>query len=195
MDSSPLSILGTIDALDWLYAPGCEVWMTDLVLEEVTRDPGEDRDRRNEIRSTIADWIEANRWRIKRIVTREGRKYAREMELWRLAGNPPDLKPNWGDRGERSVLDVLKSTSDALGVGESFLVVVDDREARDAVRVVRADVDMMGTRTFIRMVHVDYGVEEAADAWTAVRLAKGLETDDGVTPDPVYIRRRSIFEP
>jgi hypothetical protein len=40
-DNTPLSLLAMVgsDALDWLFATGAEVWVTDMVNQEALRDP------------------------------------------------------------------------------------------------------------------------------------------------------------
>lgn len=108
MDTTPLSLLGSIGALDWLLVPGCDVLITDIVLEEATRDPGPDRDSRKDSRRHILEWFKANRHRLSVLPTAEGERYRREMELWQRAGMPPDLRPDWSDRGERSVLATIR---------------------------------------------------------------------------------------
>ena len=73
MDNTPLSLLGAIDALDWFFEPGCDVWITDLVLEEATREPGEGRDQRRATRNYIANWIESESQSPDRSCNRRGR--------------------------------------------------------------------------------------------------------------------------
>ncbi|QXZ80886.1 MULTISPECIES: hypothetical protein [unclassified Rhizobium] len=46
MDNTPLYLLGTIEALNWLFEPGCEVMITDMVTAEAIREPGEGWDQR-----------------------------------------------------------------------------------------------------------------------------------------------------
>ena len=188
MDTTPLSLLASIGALDWLFVPGCAVHITDVVMEEATRDPGPDRDPRKESRAHILEWYSANRHRLSVMSTSEGERYRREMELWRLAGMPADLRPDWSDRGERSLLAVVKTLKSALEAGEEIIVIVDDRDARDAISAVRADIMMIGTRTFIRWMAEDYHIAAAETAWHAIRIATGNRADPGPDPDPVFIR-------
>jgi len=53
MDSTPLSLLGCIGALDWLFLPGCPVMITDMVVAEILRDPGDAKDQRRAARASI----------------------------------------------------------------------------------------------------------------------------------------------
>ncbi|ACK86313.1 hypothetical protein [Methylobacterium brachiatum] len=188
-DATPLSLLGMIDALDWLFVPGCDVWLTDMVMEEVVRPPPAGGDLRRAARGAIKDWMERNRDRITRVETDEGRRYAREMELWRRAGEPPDMMPNWADRGEASLLSMVRSTKDSLSPDEAIIALVDERDARDVMRGVRGNIDMMGTQTFVRWMLEDFGILEAEHAWTAIMIASGGKADPGEEEDPVHIRK------
>ncbi|UIJ70555.1 hypothetical protein [Aurantimonas sp. HBX-1] len=191
MDNTPLSLLGCIEALDWLFEPGCPVTITDMILAEATRDPGEDRDQRRGTRAYINAWLTKNRARITILETAEGARYDREMQLWERAGKPEDLRPSWSDRGERSLLAAIQVLKQALLLDEEIIVIVDDRDARDAVRAVRADLTMMGTRTFIRWMDEDFGVSGADTAWQAIRLATDGTADEGEDDDPVFVRSGS----
>jgi len=188
MDNTPLSLLGVIEALDWLFEPGCDVWITDLVLEEATGEPGEGRDQRRVTRNYIASWIESNRNRLTVLATPEGERYRQEMELWGVAGSPERLRPTWKDRGEASLLQGVQTIKAALQSGEAIVVLVDDRDARDAIRAVRADINMMGTQTFIEWLLEDFGIAQAETAWTSILMATGNTADPGEDEDPVYIR-------
>jgi hypothetical protein len=188
MDNTPLSLLAMIEALDWLFVPGCEVIMTDMVLEEATRDPGPGRDQRKATRTYIANWFSTNRSRLSLLRTSEWTQYEREMELWRKAGMPEDLKPDWHDRGERSLLAAVKVLKAAVATGEEIIVIADDRDARDAVRAVRADIMLIGTRTFIRWLAEDFQVPNADNAWAAILLATNGKADPGEDIDPLFIR-------
>jgi hypothetical protein len=188
MDNMPLSLLGCIRALDWLFEPGCDVTITDMVVAEASRDPGEGRDRRRAVRAYIGDWLARNRNRITILETAEGIRYAREMALWERAGSPDDLRPSWSDRGEHSLLSAVQDLKHALSFGEEIIVIIDDRDGRDAVRAVRADLTMIGTRTFIRWMEEDFGIAEAAYAWQAIRIATSNTADEGEADDPVHVR-------
>jgi hypothetical protein len=91
-DNTPLSLLGLlgVEALDWLFVPGAEVWVTDMVREEALRDPDPGDDRRAEHRAIISDWFNRNRHRIRIQSTAEGLEYKKAMEVWRRAGSPPN---------------------------------------------------------------------------------------------------------
>jgi hypothetical protein len=188
MDSTPISLLACIHALDWFFLPGCPVMITDMVAAEVVRDPGAEKDRRRAARAYIGTWMEANRHRLTILSTEEGSRYEREMHLWNLAGRPAGLKPSWRDRGERSLLSAVQDLRQALEQGEEIIVIVDDRHARDAVRAVRADLTMMGTRTFIRWMEEDFHAPGADTAWHAIAIATAGSADEGDPHDPVTVR-------
>lgn len=188
MDNTPLSLLGCIEALDWLFVPGCELLVTDVVFEEATRDPGAGSGPRKSARRYIAGWFESNKSRISVVRTQEGERYEREHELWRAAGMPPALRPAWRDRGEASLLEAVKTLKRVLETGEEIIVLVDDRDARDAVRAIRADIMMLGTRTFVRWMAEDFSMPGADSAWQAILLATDTKADPGEDSDPVYVR-------
>lgn len=85
-------------------------------------------------------------------------------KCWERAGKPQDLHPDWTDRGERSVFSAVQDFKSALAQHEEIIVVMDDRNGRDAVRAVRADITLMGTRTFARWMDEDFGITAAATA-------------------------------
>jgi len=188
LDNTPLSLLGCIEALDWLFIPGCPVTITDMVAAEATRDPGDDRDQRRTTRAYIDGWLEKNSDRITILATAEGERYRREMLLWERAGKPDDLRPSWSDRGERSLLSAVQDLKQALLLDEEIIVIVDDRNARDAVRAIRADPTMLGTRTFIRWMDEDFSVQGADTAWKAIRMGTATTAEEGEDDDPVFIR-------
>nr|WP_255699752.1 hypothetical protein [Jiella avicenniae] len=190
MDNTPISLLGCIEALDWLFRPGCEVTITDMVVAEAVRDPGSDRDPRRATRTYVAAWLEKNSHRVTILATSEGEKYRREMLLWERAGKPKDLRPSWTDRGERSLLSAVQDLKRALQFDEDIIVIVDDRNARDAVRAIRADLTIMGTRTFVRWMDEDFGVPGADTAWHAFRMATDDTADHGEGEDPLFVRSK-----
>lgn len=110
------------------------------------------------------------------------------MALWKRAGMPPDLKPDWSDRGERSLLAAVKTLKAVTAAGEEIIAIVDDRDARDAFRALRADIMMIGTRTFIRWMAEDFRVPGADTAWQAILAATDGKADPGADADPLFIR-------
>jgi hypothetical protein len=191
-DNTPLSLLGLlgVDALDWLFVPGAEVWVTDMVREEALRDPDPGDDRRAEHRAIISDWFNRNRHRIRIQSTAEGLEYKKAMEVWRRAGSPPELKPSWSARGERSILQVLGSVEKILADGEVVVTLVDDRKARAAIRAMEGtDIDLMATETFVEWLHQRFHVAKATTAWSIIKVAANNRIPSAPEEDPVHIRK------
>jgi hypothetical protein len=191
-DNTPLSLLGLLgeDGLDWLFVPGAEVWITDMVREEAIRDPDPGDDQRLKHRAVIRDWFERNKHRIRVQPTPEGAEYRKAMENWRRAGSPADLKPGWIARGEKSILHVLDGVEKLLADGEAVVTLVDDRKARAAIRLVDTiDVDLMSTETFLQWLHQRFHVENATTAWRIIKAAARGRAPDAPHDDPVYVRK------
>jgi hypothetical protein len=191
-DNTPLSLLGLLggEALDWLFVPGAEVWITDMVREEAVRDPDPGDDQRIEHRSAIRNWFERNKHRIRIQPTAEGAEYGKAMEAWRQAGSPPDLKPAWAARGERSILQVLDGVDRILAAGEIVVTLVDDRKARAAIRLLeKTDIDLISTETFIQWLHHRFKVAKASTAWRTIEAAARDRAPNSPDEDPVHIRK------
>jgi len=207
-DASPLSLLGTVPgALDWIFVPKCEVWIPDIILDEILRDPGAGTDARIEHRAEIAGWLRRNKYRIKRLKTRIGeryraqtREYASTCKLWELAGRPKGMqpkRPDWRGRGDESVWIAVRTANASIDtVVGSTLALVDDGEIRDAIEVkgrrqLAAAIDLMGTQTFIRWMAEDFGIKAAATAWETIAAARQNKVPPAsggrTVADPVYI--------
>ena len=190
MDRTPLAVLSNLDgALEWLFKPGCDVWMTDMVLIETRRPSEPGTDPRNRARATFEAWFKANKHLIRVVSTEVGKKYADDMTLWEMAGKPEHLKPSTANLGEASVLDKIKTSRQILQSDETFLVLMDDRDGRDAVKVLKTNADLMSTQTFLEWMAKDFGVKEAETAWVTLERILGADLDPGpAEDDPVYVR-------
>jgi hypothetical protein len=191
-DTTPLSLLALIgsDALDWLFVPGADVWVTDMVREEAIRDPDPGDDQRLSHRAVLKEWFAGNANRIHIRTTREGEEYAKAMKNWQLAGSKPELKPSWKGRGERSVPGVLEAVESLLADGEAVVVLVDDNKARIAIQLGHElDIDLMGTESFITWMRDRFRMPNAENAWAAIRIAAGDNVPDTREDDPVYLRK------
>jgi hypothetical protein len=190
-DNTPLSLLAMVGpkALDWLFTPGAEVWVTDMAREEALRDPDYDDDQRIRRRRDIADWLARNADRIHIQATDEGKEYHKAMEAWRrVPGQPLELRPAWKGRGERSILQVLDSVEDLVAEGEAVVVIVDDRRARAAVRTLEnVDIDVVSTEAYLAWISVRFDVKEAATAWRAIRMATDDKAPPAPTEDPEHL--------
>lgn len=178
-DPTPLSLLAMVgkEALDWLFVPGIEVWVTDMVRHEASRNPDPRADFRTEHRKALRDWFAENVGRIKIRITPEGQDYEREMRNWVRGGSSPEDKPSWRDRSELGISQVLAVVSRLIGSRESVIVLADDRSARALLlRIVREDglnADLMATETFLTLLERDHGVAKAGAARQAIALAGG----------------------
>jgi hypothetical protein len=191
-DNTPLSLLAMIGqaALDWLFTPGAEVWVTDMVREEALRDPDADADQREAHRRDIATWFERNKHRIHVLKTDEGEEYRKAMENWKRAGSSPETKPSWKGRGERSLLQVLDGVEKLVAESEVVLAIVDDRKARAAIKVLMdVDIDLMATESYIYWLAKRFHVKEAETAWTAIKIAAAGTAPNAPDEDPVHIYR------
>jgi hypothetical protein len=191
-DTTPLSLLALIgrDALEWLFVPGADVWVTDIVREEAIRDPDPGDDQRLSHRAVLQQWFAGNANRIHVRTTREGEEYAKAMTNWELAGSKPELKPSWKGRGERSVLQVLEAVESVLADGEAVVVLVDDNKARIAIQLGHEfDIDLMGTESFITWMRDRFRMPNSENAWAAIRIAAGNNVPDTRDDDPVYLRK------
>ncbi|WP_112943907.1 MULTISPECIES: hypothetical protein [unclassified Rhizobium] len=197
-DTSPLSLLSMAgrDALDYLFVPQVEVWITDMVAIEATRDPDPDDDRRTEQRKLLADWLADNSHRIRVMETAVGREYEKAMTNWRMGGSVPDLKPSWKGRGDYSLLDVLSVAETVVDDSEAVVLLVDDRRARAALRQTEnLNLDILSTRAFIDILETEFGIENASDIWTIIEIGAGVnehgksKVPDPLLEDPLYVRK------
>jgi hypothetical protein len=190
-DTTPLSLLALIgsDALDWLFVPKADVWISDMVRQEAVRDPDPGDDQRLQHRAVLKQWFARNANRIHIKTTREGEEYAKAMENWRLAGSKPPLKPSWKGRGERSVLQVLEVVESVLEDGEAVVVLVDDNKARIAIQLENEfDIDLMGTESFITWMHDRFRMPNSQNAWAAIKIAAGNNVPETRDEDPIHLR-------
>lgn len=188
-DTTPLSLLALIgaDALDWLFVPNADVWISDMVKEEAIRDPG--GDQRWQHRTVQREWFARNENRIHIKTTSEGDEYAKAMKTWQLAGAKPELKPSWKGRGERSILQVLEVVESILQDGEAAVVLVDDNKARIAIQLENEfDIDLMGTESFITWMHEKFKVPNSENAWAAIKIAAGNNVPKPREDDPIHWR-------
>ena len=190
-DNTPLSLLAMIGpkALDWLFAPGAEVWVTDMVREEALRDPDEDDDQRLRHRGDIAQWFARNAGRIHIQPTGEGEEYRKAMEAWRrVPGRPLDLKPVWKGRGERSVFQVIDSVDALVAEGDAVVVIIDDRRARAAIRTLEnANIDVISTESYLDWIAKRFNVKEAETAWRMIIIATNDKAPPAPSEDPEHI--------
>jgi predicted nucleic acid-binding protein len=189
MDASPIVMLSAIERLDWLMEPCGTIWMTDMVMEEVTRDRDSDRDPRSRWLAYTRSWIDANKFRIRRVETKTCETYKLALEAWRSHGARPAAKPNAHDLGEASIIQALKSFRGKLQPRQTIVVLMDDADGRDALRGMRRiNLDVFGTRVLIEALHTQFGIADAEHAWQAILnvIPTAGNTDED---DPFFVRR------
>lgn len=174
-DNTPLSVLSLLgsEGLDWLFVPGADVWITDMVKEEAVRNPDSDRDQRTGQREILAKWFADNSDRIHEQPTVEGEEYHKAMTNWREAGSKPDSKPSWANRGDRSILSAMTVIDGLVQDGEAIVAIMDDRKVRAALSVMELDMDMMSTETFVIWMSETFGMKGANTAWQTIKLIMG----------------------
>lgn len=193
-DNTPLSLLALVgeDALDLLFRPGVAVWVTDMVHEEAVREPGPGDDKRREHRGILKAWFERNADKIHIQETAEGLDYKRAMRVWEMAGSPPDLQPGWQNRGEKSIFETLGAVEAALSTGDTVIVVMDDRTARNVLRFgdypIMPNMDLMATESFIRWMDESFGAADYNKIWLTISTASRDEPPAAPDEDPVLIR-------
>jgi hypothetical protein len=191
-DNGPISVLSEIDALDWLFEPGCEVWMTDMVLIEARRPPKPGGRDRKAARASFEDWFERNRFRIKVVDTTTGQQFKNTMQLWEMAGRPEGHEPSTANLGEASILSKLEAIRETVAENQAAIVLMDDRNGRAAAKTLRLNIDLMGTQTFIAWMAEDFKVKAAENAWVTLEAILGNELDHGDEDDPVYVRNYGV---
>ncbi len=189
MDASPIVMLSAIGRLDWLLEPCGTIWMTDMVMEEVTRDPESGADPRKRWLSYTRSWIEANKFRIRRVETGTYKTYKLALDAWRAQGADPASKPDSHDLGEASIIQTLKSFRGKVQPRQTIIVLMDDTDGRDALRGMRRiNLDVFGTRTFIEALCTHFGIIEAEHAWQAILNVIALDEPKD-EDDPFLVRR------
>jgi predicted nucleic acid-binding protein len=191
MDASPIIMLAAIKRLDWLLEPCGTVQMTDMVIEEVTREPDEGDDPRREWLQYTREWIERNRGLrcLRRIDTNTFRDYRYAIAGWKSAGGKPEDRPNLRDQGEISIVETLKNYRGEIRPDETIIVLMDDRNGRDLLRAQRRiNLDVFGTRVFIEALHESFGIKEAATAWQTILRVLPV-ADPGEVEGQFYVRR------
>ena len=190
-DATPLSLLANCgtEGLNWLFALKLPVVVTDMVKEEVIRDPDPSADQRKLNRTVLRDWFEMNDESIEIVETRTGSDYFNAMDLWERARKPADAKPRWRDRGDFSLLELIH-TFDAFDLeSETAVVLIDDIKARAAIGgEATLNVDMIGTRALLHILETQFEIAGAGTAWQTIRSAQRNKVPDTLNPRPEIVR-------
>jgi hypothetical protein len=191
MDASPMVMLSAIERLDWLMEPCGTVWMTDMVMEEVTRDADSGADPRTRWLAYTRSWMAANKFRIRRVETDTCKTYRFALDGWRAQGSDPERKPDSRVLGEASMIQTLRSFRGKVQPQQTIVVLMDETDGRDALRGMRRiNLDVCGTRAFIEALHAHFGIAEAEHAWQAI--LKVITVDEPKDDDDPFLVRRAI---
>jgi hypothetical protein len=163
-DNGPISALSSIRCLDWLLLPGIPVRLTDQVAVEATRNP--DLPWTGE----TCEWIARNviEERLKIAYTDAGADYRDLFDAWVVGGMDPDRKPRGRDLGEASIIELMRSLEAEYQGDKKAVVLLDERYARRALAAVEANIDIVSTRAFFRVLTEDYGLNDTAAYWRLV---------------------------
>jgi hypothetical protein len=157
-DNGPLSALSAIQCLDWLLLPGIPVRITDQVADEATRNPDLPWARET------CEWIVRNvvAERISIAYTDTGYDYRQQFDAWVAGGMDPEKRPRGRNLGEAAILELMRSLETEWRGDHKGIVLVDERYARKALGSLEANIDIVSTRAFFRVLAEDYGLNDTA---------------------------------
>jgi hypothetical protein len=163
-DNGPIVALASIGCLDWLFVPGIPVKLTDQVADEATRNPD---------LPWVAEtcgWIVQNTaaQRISIAYTDTGFDHRQQFDAWVAAGMDPARRPRGRNLGEASILELMTALETDFSGDNKAIVLVDERRARKALSTLDANLDIVSTRAFFRVLTANYGVNDAEAYWQLV---------------------------
>lgn len=163
-DNGPLSALSAIQCLDWLLVPGIPVRITDQVADEATRNPDLPWARET------CEWIVRNvaAERVTIAYTDTGADYRQLFDAWVAGGMDPEKKPRARNLGEAAILELMRSLESEWQGDRKAIVLLDERYARRAVAALEANIDIVSTRAFFRVLTEDFGLNDTAAYWRLV---------------------------
>ena len=171
-DNGPLSALSSIDCLDWLLLPGIPVKITDQVADEATRNTNLPWARET------CEWIVRNvvAGRVSISYTDIGFDYRQQFDAWVAGGMDPDKAPRSRNLGEAAILELMRSLEAEFRGDRKAIVLVDERYARKALGALDANIDIVSSRAFFRVLTEDYGLNDTSSYWRLV--LRNIETMD-----------------
>jgi hypothetical protein len=177
-DTGPLSALSAIQCLDWLLLPGIPVRITDQVADEATRNPDLPWTRET------CEWIVRNvaAERVSIAYTDTGFNYRQQFDAWVAGGMDSEKKPRRRNLGEAAILELMRSLEAEWRGNRKAIVLVDERFARKALAAVDANIDIVSTRAFSRVLANDFGLNDTAAYWRLVlHNIQDMDTIDEIT--------------
>jgi hypothetical protein len=163
-DNSPITALASVGCLDWLLLPGVPVKITDQVADEATRNAALPWN------AETCTWITRNvvAGRVAIVYTDTGFDHRQQFDAWVADGMDPALRPRGRNLGEASLLELMGTLEAETRGHNKAIVLVDERKARRALRTVEANLDIVSTRAFFRVLTTDYGLNDTAGYWRLV---------------------------
>jgi hypothetical protein len=176
-DNSPITALASIDSLDWLLMPGVPVKITDQVADEATRNPGLPWS------TETCAWIVRNvvAGRVTIAYTDTGFDHRQQFDAWVAGGMDSTRRPRGRNLGEASILELMETLEVETRGENKAVVLVDERRARKVLRTMEANLDIVSTRAFFRVLTADYGLNDTAGYWRLVmNLVENMDTLDEI---------------
>jgi hypothetical protein len=176
-DNSPIAALSAIGNLDWLLVPGVPVKITDQVATEATR---------NQALPWAAEtcsWIVAQvvRGRVEIVYTDTGFDHRQQFDAWVAGGMDPTGAPRSRNLGEASILELMTALENEARDDKKAIVLVDERRARKALSTLDANLDIVSTRAFFKVLTTDYGLNDTSGYWHLVlRVIEDMDPLDEV---------------
>lgn len=176
-DNGPVTALSAIRSLDWLLLPGIPVKITDQVAEEATRNQDLPWTK------DTCEWIVRNvlAGRVEIAYTDVGFDRRQQFDAWLAGGMDPATAPRARNLGEASILELMRTLEEELRGDNKAIVLIDERRARKALRTVNANLDLVTTRAFFKVLATDYGLNDTAAYWRLVlQVVDNMDTVDEI---------------
>jgi hypothetical protein len=183
-DNGPLSAMSAIGVLDWLLKPEVPVWITDQVFYEATKGSTTSWARSTEI------WIAKNvrNGKVRIIDTPSGKNFRALHDIWIKNGRRDDLKPSGKNLGEVSIIEAMAIVEEMVSEKQVTIVLMDDRRGRVAMRSVSANVDLVSSRAFFKLLEKEFKVAGAASRWDnvieSIQQMDALDKIEEIRPEP-----------
>lgn len=142
---------------------GVPLVITDMVIEEATRNEG------LWWHAETRAWLSRNHNSYQRLETVTGREYLQAMELWRAAGEPPGMKPETANKGDRSIQDAVEAYEGQLSPDETLIAVVDERRLRKRLTQAEVNIELLSTRGLFDIIEQDLHAGDAMAMWRLVQ--------------------------
>jgi len=163
-DNSPVTVLSAIGKLDWLLIPGVPVKITNQVADEATRN--QDLPWAGETCRWIVNHILDGRIEI--AYTDTGFDHRQQFDAWVAGGMDPARAPRGRNLGEASILELMTALENEARGDKKAIVLIDERRARKALGTLDANLDIVSTRAFFKVLAVDYGLNDTSGYWRLV---------------------------